>query len=128
MPVKNPDLIPLFEQVKALLEPFADEFPPRKDEPGCYELWSDKQVEFFGKVRKEGVFFAGALIQKHYVGLYYMPVYAIDEARQFIGPELLRTLKGKSCFYIKSLTPELTEQIQTALAEGARLYRERGWV
>ena len=44
------------------------------------------------------------------------------------GPELLATLKGKSCFHLERMTPELKAQIETALAAGWRLYEERGWV
>lgn len=128
MPVKNPDLIPLFEEAKTLLAPYAEHFSVRTDEPGGYDLWSDKVVEINGRVKKDGVWFAGLMIQKHYVGFYYMPVYSIEEAKEFIGPDLMKLLKGKSCFYLKKLTPELREQIEVALAEGLRLYRVRGWV
>jgi len=41
---------------------------------------------------------------------------------------LLRLLKGKSCFHIKKLTPELLQQIAEALDQGYRLYQARGWV
>lgn len=128
MTVKNPDLLPLFDEVKRLLEPYAAELSVRRDEPGAYELWSDKQVEIDGRMRKDGVFFVGLLIQKHYVGLYYMPVYTHEEAATFIGEALMKLLKGKSCFQLKRLTPELTEQIEHALAEGLKLYRDRGWI
>jgi hypothetical protein len=37
-------------------------------------------------------------------------------------------LKGKSCFYIRRLDPSLKRQIRDALAEGYRLYKQRGWV
>ena len=128
MAVKNPELLPLFAEVKKLLEPYAAQFPARKDEPGGYELWSDTPVEVAGRLRKEGVFFAGALLQKSYVGFYYMPYYTHEEAAGAIGPDLMALLKGKSCFYIKKLTPQIAEQITAALDEGVRLYRERGWV
>ena len=44
------------------------------------------------------------------------------------GAELLATLKGKSCFHIKKLTPEIREQVAEALARGYVLYEERSWV
>lgn len=81
MPVKNPDLLPLFEEVKA-----------------------------------------------SYVGLYYMPVYTHEAAAGLFGPDLMATLKGKSCFYIKHLTPELRAQITDAFEHGIRMYSERDWV
>jgi hypothetical protein len=80
-----------------------------------------------GRKRKE-VFFAGLIIQKTYVGFYFMPVYADGDLQAVFRPELLATLKGKSCFYIKRLMPELAEQIAAALAASYRLYEERSWV
>lgn len=127
MPVKNPELVPLFEEAKKLLLPYEKHFNARHDEPGGYDLWSEKDVVIEGRKRK-GVFFAGLIIQKHYVGFYYMPIYADEKAAEFFGPELLKLLKGKSCFYLKALTPEIKKQMKSALAGGFELYKQRGWV
>jgi hypothetical protein len=62
------------------------------------------------------------------VGFYFMPLYANDDLSAVFGPELLTALKGKSCFHIKRLTPEIRKQLQDALAAGWRLYEQRGWV
>jgi len=127
MTVKNPDLLPLFGEAKKLLEPYAKQFNVRQDEPGHYELWSEKDVVIEGR-KKRGVFFAGLHIQKSYVGFYYMPVYTDTDVKAFFGEELLATLKGKSCFYLKKLDPTLTTQIESALKKGLELYEEHGWV
>ena len=127
MPVKNPDLLPLFDEMKQLLAPYAERFTVRRDEPGYYDLWSEKDVVIAGRAKKE-VFFAGLIVQKTYVGFYFMPVYADADLASVFGPELLATLKGKSCFYIKRLTPALREQVEAALRAGFDLYVARGWV
>jgi hypothetical protein len=132
MTVKNPDLVPLFEQIKRLLTPYAAHFTSRRDEPGYYDLWSEKDLVIEGRRRTE-VFFAGLIVQKSYVGFYFMPVYADPgladaERSDVFGPELLATLKGKSCFHIKRLTSGLEAQIEAALRAGYDLYVARGWV
>lgn len=127
MTVKNEVLLPLFAALKELLAPYAKQLTARRDEPGYYDLWSEKAVIIDGR-KREGVYFAGSIIQKSYVGFYFMPVYADTGLKTIFGPELLATLKGKSCFHLKALTPELREQISSALAAGYRLYEERGWV
>ncbi len=127
MTVKNEALLPLFAEVKALLEPYARRLAVRRDDPGYYDLWSEKDVVVAGRERKE-VYFAGLVIQKSHVGFYFMPVYADQDLSAVFGPDLLATLKGKSCFHIRRLTPELRDQIQAALSAGWRLYEERGWV
>lgn len=127
MDVKNEELLPLFAEVKQLLTPYAARLTARKDEPGYYDLWSEKEIVVAGRRRRE-VFFAGVIVQKSFVGFYFMPLYADDDLSRVFGAELLATLKGKSCFHLKRLTPELKAQIGAALAAGWRLYEERGWV
>ena len=97
------------------------------DGPRRYELWSEKEVEIAGRKRTE-VFFAAAIIQKAYVGFYFMPVYAEPDIKKLFAPELLALLKGKSCFHVRSLEGRLPAQIKSALARGFRLYKARGWV
>jgi hypothetical protein len=127
MDVKNEALLPLFGELKELLLPYARRLTVRKDEPGYYDLWSDKDIEIAGRRRKD-VFFCGLIIQKSYVGFYFMPLYAEDDPSRVFGADLLAARKGKSCFHIKRLTPELRRQIDEALAAGWRLYKQRGWV
>lgn len=127
MIVKNEALLPLFAEVKALIEPYAERLTARRDDAGYFDLWSEKEVEIAGRRRKD-VFFCGLIIQKTYVGFYFMPVYADQGLTAVFGPDLLATRKGKSCFHLKRLTPELKDQIVAALVAGWRLYEERGWV
>ena len=117
----------IFNSIRSLLQKYRPPFEPKRDEAGYYDLWSFKQVVIEGR-KKQEVFFAAAIIQKSYVGFYFMPVYAEPEVKRLFAPELLRLLKGKSCFHIKKLTPELVGQIESALEAGSELYRQRGWV
>ncbi len=127
MTVKNEGLLPLFHEVKELLKPYAQYFTPTIDEPGRYELWSEKNIALEGHAEHKA-YFASAIVQKHFVGLYYMPVYTDPELKEVVGPDLLKLLKGKSCFQLKRLDDTLREQIRDALERGYQLYRERGWV
>ena len=127
MPVKNADLLPLFGEVKPLLEPYEKYYTVNVDEPGRYELWSEKDVALEGH-KPHKAFFASLIVQKSYVGFYFMPVYTDPEVKAFFGEELLKLLKGKSCFYVKRLTPTLRVQIEDALKRGHQLYRAKGWV
>lgn len=121
------DLQAIFEAVRSLLAAYAPPLTPKRDEPGYYDLWSVKDVVIEGRKRRE-VYFAGLIIQGGYVGFYFMPVYADVEIKAVFAPELLKLLKGKSCFHVKALTPELLAQIEAALKSGYALYQQRGWV
>ena len=127
MGVKNEEMLPLFAEVKRLLDPYVQRLTVRKDEPGYFDLWSEKDIVIDGR-RRTDVCFCGVVIQKSYVGFYFMPLYADDDLSSVFGPDLLATLKGKSCFHIKGMTPQLKLQIVAALDAGWRLYEDRGWV
>lgn len=121
------DLQAIFATLKAELQTYQPPLTARLDDDSRYDLWSEREVVIAGRKRKE-VFFASVIIQKSYVGFYYMPVYTDAELKTVFAPELLRLLKGKSCFHIKKLDPGLLEQIRSALRIGFDLYRQKGWV
>ena len=121
------DLNTTFQSLKDLLTAYAPPFVPKVDDVGRYDLCSVKDLVIEGRKRKE-VYFARVIIQKGYVGFYFMPVYADTDLKTVFAPELLALLKGKSCFHIKKLTPELLDQIESALQIGFEAYQAREWV
>ena len=120
-------LTEIFQALKALLLRYQPPLVAKHDDARYYDLWSVKDLVIAGRKRKE-VFFAGLIIQKGYVGFYFMPVYTDEESKEFFKPELLRHLKGKSCFHIKKLDGELVQQIDAALQDGFALYQTKGWI
>ena len=127
MPTDVKTLIEIFKRLKSILKKFEDPLKPKFDLDSEFDLWSFKEVEISGRKRKE-VFFASIIIQSNYVGFYYMPIYAEAKLQDVFKPELLKLLKGKSCFHIRELNPELEKQIIEALEIGYKLYVERGWI
>ena len=120
------ELVPVFNAIQSELKKYAPPFTSRQDSDKVYDLWSDKEVMFFGKVRE--VYFSSVVMQKKYVGFYYMPIYVESKLRTEIKPELLKKLKGKSCFHLQQLDDEMLKQIRDALRLGLELYKKRGWV
>ena len=57
-----------------------------------------------------------------------MPVYADADLKAVFAPELLKLLKGKSCFHIRKLDPALLGQVKFALQTGYETYRRARWV
>jgi len=127
MPPTSSELKATFKELRSLLKRYQPPLVPRMDDAGHYDLWSIKDVEIAGRKRSE-VYFAGVIIQKSFVGFYYMPVYTRPELKKYFAPELLALLKGKSCFHIKTLDARLQRQIKSALAAGFKLYKKNGWV
>lgn len=127
MPARPLDLETTFKSLRALLARYRPPLVARVDDARRYELWSEKDVVIDGRKRSE-VFFASAIIQKGYVGFYYMPVYTTPEMKRLFSPELLALLKGKSCFHVKTLDARLLAQVRRALEAGFRLYKQNGWL
>ncbi|WEK21246.1 MAG: hypothetical protein P0Y49_08835 [Candidatus Pedobacter colombiensis] len=122
------DFIEIFQTIRAVLQPYAAlGFNNRINSETVYDLWSDNEVNIDGKKQNE-VYFAAVKIHKGYVDFYYMPVSAESEMKQVFDPALLKLLKDKSYFHIEKLDESLLAHIEDALAEGYRLYKEKGWV
>lgn len=122
------DFVEIFQTIRAAMQPYeAMGFNDRVNSDTAYELWSEKEVVIDGKQRL-GWFFASVVIMKNYVGFYFMPVYLEPEMKTAFDPKLLKHLKGKSCFHIKKLDFELLSMIESAMGEGFKLYKEKGWV
>jgi hypothetical protein len=124
---KTPELMKIFKMLKKILEPYEASLKLKFDLKEKYELWTDKEVKIAGKNKKE-IFFAGVTLQKKYVSFYFMPIYVEPELKQKLDPELLKLLKGKSCFHIKSIDQELENKINEALQKGYKLYEEKKFI
>jgi hypothetical protein len=124
------DLDAIFERLETSFRGYAPPLVVRaggvRGKRDC-QLWSEKAVEIDGRKRAE-VCFAGLIVQKSYVGFYFMPVHTDDQRRALFAPELLALLRGKSCFHVKRLDDELLGHVGAALEAGFELYRKRGWV
>ena len=123
----QPELVILFNEVKEIMRPFAKgHYEIHEDKPGNYGIYYNQEVEMFGKKYPE-LMLASLLIQKGYVGFYFFPVYVHEEMKKQLAPELLRTLKGKTCFHLKKSDPQLLKQISQALRIGVDYFSSRGW-
>jgi hypothetical protein len=120
-------LTEMFNRVKTLMQAYSPPLTPKMDDAAHYDLWSVKDLVIDGRKRKE-VYFSGLVIQKSYVGFYYMPIYSNTALKNVFAPELLKLLKGKSCFHLKKLDAALLEQIRAGLKVGYEIYQKNGWI
>ena len=124
----QPGLTLVFDEIKRLMMPYAKgSLVLRGGTDGQVALVTNKPVVIEGR-RRDELWFVSMLIQKGYVGFYYMPVYMNEPVRRQLKPELLKTLKGKACFHIKKIDPPLLAQIDDALRIGYDAYKKMGWV
>lgn len=120
-------LLSIFHALKKEMKPYQKgNMKPRIDIEGKYDLWVEKEVTVLGK-QKSDMYFGGLIIQSNYVGFYLMPIYTNPALKEEIAPELLKTLKGKSCFHMKKDDKELMKQVKKALKTGYAWYKKQGW-
>ena len=127
------ELKKIFDSLKKILEKYSPPFSVKTPSEALrnktsYELTSYKKVVIAGRPKDE-VYFAGLIIQKDYVGFYYMLAYAdTPEVRERLKPEFLALMKGKSCFHIKSKDKWILDEVKKALDLGLKYYRQQGWI
>ena len=101
------DLTAVFDEVQGMM---AEYVPPFKAGGGQirakrdYHLVVPKPVvisanAYGGKPYSAAM--ASLILQKDFVGFYYMPVYMEPGVKKKLAPELVKLLKGKSCFHVK---------------------------
>jgi len=125
----RPNLATLFDELQTVLKRYSPPFTSVTNYvkgKRNYVLISKKEVVIDGRKKPE-MYFSGIIEQKGYVGFYYMPIYCVPRMRS-LSPALMKLLKGKACFYVKQLTPELRKDIDSALKTGFEAYKKLGWV
>ena len=125
MDVKNEGLLPLFAEVKELLEPYATRLTARRDERGYFDLWTGRDIVIDG--RRKDVYFCGFVIQKSYVGFYFMPLSRRRPLRS-VRPRVGGDAQGQVALSPPSRDAQAEEQIAAALTTGWRLYEDPGGV
>ncbi len=124
----QPDLVPIFNAIKALMLPYEKgDMKVEGGTGGQMQLINKRAVVIDGR-KKDEMWFAGLLVQKGYVGFYYMPIYAEPEMRKLFSPEFMKCLKGKACFHIKKNDPLLLADIGKALKVGFEKWKALNWI
>lgn len=104
---------PVFEQLKAILEPYAGRLVVQADGPTDYSLAAPRVTKL-----KKAMFFGAAQIKKNYVSYHLMPVYVHPEMLAGVSPQLKQRMQGKSCFNFTRLDPATVDELTRLTAEG----------
>jgi hypothetical protein len=96
----------VFEQLKALLKPYASQLAVKTDTNNTYYLEGPYSQKW-----KKDLFFGSAQVKRNYVSYYLMPVYMYPELLKDISPELKKHMQGKSCFNFKKMDLTLFKEL-----------------
>lgn len=109
----------VFEHLKNILKPYAENLTLKTDTPDTYYLDGP-----YSKKWKKELFFGSAQIKKNYVSFYLMPVYMYPELLKDISPELKKHRQGKSCFNFKKVEPDLFNELAGLTRKGAEKFKK----
>ncbi|HKF59388.1 MAG TPA: hypothetical protein VKJ45_28370 [Blastocatellia bacterium] len=115
------------DKLRAILSKYCPPLTAKVDTPGRYELYSIKDLVIGGRKRSE-VYFGGAIIQKSFVGFYFMPMYGNPEFIDGLSPELRKCIKGKACLNIKKADQNLLKEIEKMTRDGFKIYKRNKWI
>ena len=114
------DLKEIQNTLKEMLNAQSPALRIRHDEAAKFEACGTKEV-IQGKQKVDGHYFASVIPKAKDIRLYFFPIYThVDEFS--ISSDLKKYLKGKSCFHIKNLKPEVEGEIQEMIKKGVELY------
>ena len=114
----NNDFPVVFEQLKKILQPYAEKLTLTIDTPEAYSIDGPYSEKW-----KKQLFFASAVTRKNYVSFYLMPVYMYPDLLQDISPDLKKRMQGKSCFNFKKVEPDLFTELATLTRKGAKKFK-----
>ena len=109
----------VFEQLKAILKPFANQMTVKIDSSDGYSLDGP-----YSKKWKKEVFFGAVQIKKNYVSFYLMPVYMYPELLKGISPDLKKHMQGKSCFNFRKVEPTLFKELAELAGKGRERFQQ----
>ncbi len=122
----------VFDQLKAIMAPYAERLVVVTDEPDHFFL--DEPDHFFLNTahimkNKQPPFFGAVQIKKRYVSYHLMPVYAFPDLLLDLSEPLKKRMQGKSCFnFTTLLAPLLAEELARLTTAGFDRYRQEGIV
>lgn len=119
----------IFNNLRALLAKYEKDLRIVSDDCSRYEVEFDREFETkslkTGNIlKKKGLYFTGLIIQKDYVGLYFMPFYSHKDRFQDLSPEFMKKLKGKSCFHIKTWDADTEKEAKKLIKTGFSIYKD----
>ena len=80
-----------------------------------------------GKQKVEGFYFGSVIPKPKDIRLYFFPMYTHrDQLYESQSDELKKCLKGKSCYHIKKLSPEMQNEIEALIDKAVAIYQKDG--
>jgi hypothetical protein len=116
---KEKDFSQVFQDLKAVMQPYEKDLVLKKDEAANYYLNTHHK-------REDGYqgAFGGVEVKKNYVSYHLMPVYAYPELLADLSPALKKRMQGKSCFNFTKTDTETLKELRELTQKGFEEFRK----
>lgn len=114
---------PIFERLRDILRPYAQDLAVSLDQPQHYSLDTDR-------IYKDGkpLFFAAAQVRKNYVSYYLFPVYMFPDLLSGMSPQLEKRMQGKSCFNFRAVDEASFAELSVLTRRGFERFVQEGLI
>ena len=109
-----------FLQLKKILQPYESKLIVVADTANYYALETPHVMK-----NKRRMYFGGIKIGKAYVSYHLMPVYACEEVRKSISPDLKKRMQGKSCFNFSKTDEKLFKELAKLTKNGFKRFTSK---
>ena len=122
------DLETIALKLKGILNKHQNVFKVTSVKPENFEV-SGTIPTMQGKKKVEGIYFASVVPKPKDVRFYFFPLYTHkDKVDPMLNDNTRKLLKGKTCFHVKHLTPEIEHNLQELTDKAVELYQHDGWL
>lgn len=119
----------VFEKIKSVLQKQCPPMVISKDDENNFELIGNKPVPY-GSTKKivPGMFFVSIILNKTMVSFHFFPMYLNKEIYEPLVPNMIKLLKGKTCFNIKDDKEINEKELNALLSKGIDVWKKMGYL
>ena len=119
----------IFEKIKSALQKQSPPMVISKSTSENFELIGNKPVPYGSKKTiAPGMFFCSLIICKDMVSFHFFPIYMKRKMFEPLIPNMIRLLKGKSCFNFKKTEQVNEKELTALLKKGIEAWKKLGYM
>jgi hypothetical protein len=129
MPLKPEIRESIFNSLKSALEKCQPPMVVSKEKKDVFELMGNKPVPYGSKKTiVPGMYFASVVARKDMVSFYFFPLYYQEKEYANVIPNLMKSLKGKTCFNFRKPEQLNSKELNAMLKKGIQAWKTRGYM
>jgi hypothetical protein len=129
MPLTPETVSLIFEKIKSILQKQSPPMVISKNTKDCFELIGNKPVPYGSKkVMTPGMYFCSVFVRKDMISFHFFPIYMNREIFEPLIPNMIKLLKGKSCFNFKKPEHLNEKELTALLTKGVEAWKKNGYM